>query len=343
MSKAKTKAVLVGCGGISNAWLGSATVKKKVDIVGLVDLHPAAAEAKKEKHGLAKAVTGSDLDAILRQTQPEVVFDCTVPEAHCATTLTALKHGCHVFGEKPMSDTMPNARRMAAAAQKAGKTYAVMQNRRYLKGIRALRRFLDSGAIGKLVSVHSDFFIGAHFGGFRDVMEHVLLLDMAIHSFDQARFITQADATSVYSHEWTPRSSWYKHGPSATAIFEMTDGLVYTYQGSWCAEGCPTTWECSWRLIGERGSVLWGGGENFRCEVVSGNEGFVRPVKQKTVPIVCPKSLADGHSSAIACFLDAIRKGTLPETDSTDNIKSLAMVHSAVKSADTGKRVEIKL
>lgn len=337
----KTKVVLVGCGGIANAWLNTPVVKTKVDVVGLVDIKQEAAEAKKVKFGLEKALTGIDLDAVLRDTQPEVVFDCTIPEAHCTTTLKALKHGCHVMGEKPMSDTMPNARRMAAAAQKAGKTYAVMQNRRYIKEIRALRRFLDSGAIGKLVAVHSDFFMGVHFGGFRDVMEHVLLLDMAIHSFDQARFITGADATSVYSHEWTPRSSWYKHGPSATAIFEMTDGLVYTYQGSWCAEGCPTSWQCSWRLIGEKGTILWDGGENFRCEVVAGDQGFVRPVKPKKVPVVCPKSLSGGHASAIARFLDSIRKGTVPETDSSDNIKSMAMVHSAVKSAETGKKITI--
>jgi predicted dehydrogenase len=190
--------------------------------------------------------------------------------------------------------------------------------------------------------VHSDFFMGVHFGGFRDVMEHVLLLDMAIHSFDQARFITRADAENVYSHEWTPRHSWYKHGPSAAAIFEMTDGLVYTYQGSWCAEGCPTTWQCAWRLIGEKGTILWDGSDGFRCEVVNGDQGFTRPVKQKTVPVICPKALADGHNSAIAGFLDAISKGTVPETDSTDNIKSLAMVHAAVKSAETGKRVPVK-
>lgn len=339
----KTKVVLVGCGGISGAWLGSDTVKKKVDIVGLVDLNPAAAEAKKEKFALVNAVTGSDLDAMLRQLKPEVVFDCSIPEAHCATTLTALKHGCHVFGEKPMSDSMPNARKMAAAALKAGRTYAVMQNRRYLQGIRALKRFLDSGAMGSLVAVHSDFFIGAHFGGFRDVMEHVLLLDMSIHSFDQARFITGEDAVGVYSHEWTPRHSWYKSGPSASAIFEMTNGIVYTYQGSWCAEGCPTAWECSWRIICEKGTILWNGGTDFKCEIVTGNKGFTLPVKQKNIPLTCPKHLCKGHNSAIAVFLDAIQKKSTPETDSADNIKSLAMVHSAVKSATTGKRVSISL
>jgi predicted dehydrogenase len=337
----KTTAVLVGCGHIADAWLNSETVKRKVNIVGLVDIDPWAANAKRARFGLDAAVTGTDLEAVLRQTGPEAVFDCTVPEAHGPVTLAALKRGCHVMGEKPMSDAMTVARRMAAAARKAGRTYAVMQNRRYLKGIRALRRFLDGGAIGRLVAVHGDFFIGAHFGGFRDVMAHVLLLDMAIHSFDQARFITGADARHVYAHEWTPRHSWYRHGPSASAIFEMTDGLVYTYQGSWCAEGCPTTWECAWRLVGERGTILWDGNADFRCEVVAGDQGFMRAVKSRKVPVACPKSLGGGHDSALACFLEAIHKGTVPETDSSDNIRSLAMVHAAVKSAETGKRVAV--
>ena len=335
----KVKAVLVGCGSMANGWLNTATVRSKVDIVGLVDIRPEAIEAKMARFGYANIATGSDLAGILRQTKPDVVFDCSVPEAHCATTLMALKHGCHVLGEKPMSDTMPNARRMAAAAKKAGRVYAVMQNRRFMKEIRALRRFLDSGAIGKLVAVHSSFFLGIHFGGFREAMEHVLLVDMAIHSFDQARFITRADASSVYCHEWTPHGSWFKHGPSASAIFEMHDGVVYTYQGSWCAEGCPTSWQCSWRLIGEKGTILWDGGEDFRCEVVRGNTGFQRPVKERRIPLVAPKALSEGHNSGIGHFLDCLRKGVLPETDSSDNIKSLAMVHAAIKSAETGKKV----
>ncbi len=337
----RVKAVLAGCGGISNAWLGSESLQKKIDVAGLVDLRVEAAEAQKAKFGLEGAVTGTDLEAVLRQVRPEMVFDCTLPEAHCAVTLTALKYGCHVLGEKPMSDTMPNARRMAAAAKRAGKVYAVMQNRRYLPDIRRLRNFVESGAIGPLVSVHSDFFIGAHFGGFRDVMDHVLLLDMAIHSFDQARFISGENAEAVYSHEWTPSQSWYRHGPAASAIFEMTNGVVFTYQGSWCAEGCPTTWECSWRIIGQKGTLLWDGRAGFQCEVLAGNDGFVRPVKQKRVPAGFPASLSKGHDSAIGEFIRAVCTGKTPETVCTDNIKSLAMVHGAVKSAESRRRVVI--
>ena len=86
----KTRAVLVGCGGIANAWLDSESVIKRVEIVGLVDVVSEAAEAKIAKFGYTNVVSGTDLDAILRETKPEIVFDCSVAEAHCSVTLTAL-------------------------------------------------------------------------------------------------------------------------------------------------------------------------------------------------------------------------------------------------------------
>jgi predicted dehydrogenase len=337
----KVRAVLTGCGGIAGAWLGTAPVKKQVEIVGLVDVREEAAVKRAGDFELSGAATGTDLAAMLKQVEPEVVFDCTIPEAHCGVTLTALRHGCHVMGEKPMAESMANARRMVAAADKADKLYAVMQNRRYLPQIRRLRRFLDSGAIGKVTTVQCNFFIGAHFGGFRAVMEHVLLLDMAIHSFDQARLITGQDAQAVYCHEWNPAGSWYQHGASAVATFEMTNDVVYTYQGSWCSEGCNTTWECDWRIVGDKGSVLWNGGDDFRCEVVQGKEGLVFKQRERTVPKACPKRLTGGHAGAIAEFVRCVRSGEVPETICTDNIKSLAMVHAAVRSAGQKRRVKV--
>ncbi len=343
MAANKPRVVLAGCGGISGAWLGTDPVKKQVEIVGLVDIHEAAAVQKAERFELPDAVVGTDLAAVLKKVQPDAVFDCSLPETHCEVTLTALRHGCHVLGEKPMTDTMPNARKMLRAAEKAGKIYAVMQNRRYLAGIRRLRRFLDSGAIGKVTTVQSNFFIGAHFGGFRDEMQHVLLLDMAIHTFDQARLITGQDAEAVYCHEWNPAGSWYKHGASAVALFEMTDNVVYTYQGSWCSEGCNTTWECNWHIIGERGSIVWGGGDDFKCEVVQGKTGLVRKQRERLVPKTCPKRYTKGHAGCIAEFASCLRNGGTPETVCTDNVKSLAMVHSAVRSANQKRRVTVTL
>ena len=334
------RAVLVGCGGISGAWLGAAKQIKGLDIVGLVDLDEDAAQRRKDEFRLKSAVTGVDLIKALIDLRPDVVFDCTVPEAHCPTTLAALRHGCHVLGEKPMADSMENARRMVEAAEDAGKLYAVVQNRRYDPNIRAFRDAIESGALGRLTTLSSDFYIGAHFGGFRDHMEHVLLLDMAIHTFDAARLISGADPVAVCCKEWNPPGSWYDRDASAIAIFEMTDGIVYTYRGSWCAEGLSTTWESDWRAICQTGSATWDGATGFKAQRVAKTGGFFSEWEDIAVEVPAGTKQG-GHAGLIREFVDCVRAGKTPETVCTDNIKSLAMVFAAIESAETGRRVAI--
>lgn len=333
------RAVLAGCGGISRAWLKPAAAIEGLEIVGLVDLLPETARARADEFDLRVPVESS-LPRMLDATQPDIVFDCTIPEAHVDVTLEALARGCHVLGEKPLADTMENARRMVAAAEQSGKVYAVMQNRRFDARIRAVKAMLESGAIGPLTTLHSDFFLAPHFGGFRDEMQHVLLLDMAIHTFDQARLLSGADPVSVYCKEWNPHGSWYAHGASAVAVFEMTGGIVYTYRGSWCAEGLSTTWEADWRMIGSRGSAKWDGADGMAAEAAGEVEGFsAKTYPVDFIPYTGPKT--GGHGGLIRDFVACIREGRVPETICTDNIKSLAMVFGAIESAESGAPVNI--
>ena len=137
---------------------------------------------------------------------------------------------------------------------------------------------------------------------------------MAIHTFDQARFLTGSDAQTVYCHEWNPPISWSGHEPSAVAIFEMDHGIVYTYRGSWCAEGLRTPWESAWRIIGEKGSVLWDGAQGFRAEVAVKRSGFTSDLQELKVPrYEDPRSPdAEGehhHTRLIRDFCAAIRGG----------------------------------
>lgn len=338
---AKTRALLVGCGGISRAWLRPVLEMPEVEIAALVDIRPDAARQLAQEFGLQGVPTGTDLERMLEQTAPDVVFNCTVPEAHTAVTLTALRHGCHVLGEKPLADSLENAARMLAAAEEAGRILAVIQNRRYDARIRRLRHFVASGVLGPITTVNCDFFIGAHFGGFRDHMEHVLLLDMAIHTFDQARLLTGADPVSVYCHEWNPAGSWYEHDASAVAIFEMTGGIVFTYRGSWCAEGLNTTWEADWRIICERGSVRWDGADGFWAQAVSATGTFLSALRDVAVPPFDAGDKVGGHAGNIREFVRCVREGGTPETVASDNIKSLAMVFSAIESAREGRRVRV--
>jgi predicted dehydrogenase len=336
------KIVVVGCGSISNNWFNAVKGLADVSIVGVVDLVEAAAAQKKQEHHLVEARIGTDVEAMIRNGDPDIVFDCTVPRARASVVRAALKHGCHVLSEKPMATSLEEARSLVHAAEKANRFFAVMQNRRYDPRIRALRAFLDSKAIGEPTTVNGDFYIGPHFGGFRDTMPHVLLLDMAIHSFDQARLISGADPVAVYCHEWNPRGSWYERDASAIALFEMSNGIVYTYRGSWCAEGLSTSWECNWRVVGTQGSVTWDGADRFHAQAVEKDEGWIRPMEDLNVPVPS-ETKREGHTTCIHDFLACVKAGRAPETICTENIKSLAMVLAAIESAQCGQRIPIKI
>jgi predicted dehydrogenase len=339
----RIKVVLVGCGRMSRVWLNTVTSMPDVEVVGLVDIVEEVARTRASEYHLPHVVIGSDLADILEQTSPEVVLNCTIPEAHYSVVMEALKHGCHILSEKPMADTMQQAREMVLAAQKAEKIFAVIQNRRYDRNIRRLHSLLASQTLGPITTVNSDFYIGAHFEGFRLHMRHVLLLDMAIHTFDAARLLTAADPISVYCKEWNPIGSWYDHDASAVAIFEMTNGIVYTYRGSWCANGVPTTWESDWRIVAQNGSATWDGGEHFQAQIVAETGSFISKYQDVSVPAYNPQDPVDGHAGNIREFFSCIRTGRQPETVAADNLKSLAMVLGAIESAETGKSVAVAI
>src|SRR5207244_3960755 len=105
--------------------------------------------------------------------------------------------------------------------------------------------------------------------------------------FDAARFLTGADPVSVYCHSFNPRRSWYRGDASAIVIFEMTGGIVFSYRGSWCAEGQNTGWNSTWRVIGSKGSVQWDGADGFKAEAVKPDAEmkFIRDKEKLEVPV----------------------------------------------------------
>lgn len=338
------RAVLVGCGAMADGWLcalkETPELAAAVRLVGLIDLNIEAARDLANRHGL-DVDCGVDLGTMLANQAPDLVFDLVVPPARHAVVTHALTVGAHVLSEKPMANTLDQARDLIAVAERSGRHHAVIQNRRFLRGIRRVKALMDSGALGEMTALHQDFFIGAHFGGFRDQMPHVLLLDMAIHSFDAARWLIGADPTSVYCRETNPKGSWYAHGASADALFDFANGVTMTYRGSWCAEGANTAWECSWRIIGTKGTAIWDGNEGITAHAVAGDEGFFRPLVPVEVPDLA-EPLVEGHAGVILDFVRAVQGQTSPLTAGTDNIHSLAMVFAAIRSAETGARVPVQ-
>lgn len=342
MSSSEFRIVVVGCGGMANTWVETGKSAPGCEIVGLVDIRRQAAEEMAKKHGLPASVVFDTQEQAITATRANLVFDVTIPDAHETVVLTAIKHGCNVIGEKPLSSSIASARKMVDEVTRAGRSYAVMQNRRYDGNIISLRNIITSGAIGGLEELHAEMFVGPHFGGFREQMDYPLLLDMSIHTFDAARFISGADPVSAYCHSFNPKRSWYRGDASAICIFEMTDGIMFSFRGSWCAEGLPADWNSNWRAIGATGTALWDGQTAPRAQAVKpdGKHGFFREMTD--VPVTVQKLERGGHQGMIYDALECLRTGRTPQTICTDNIKSLAMVEAAVESAKTGRKVQVK-
>ncbi len=336
------KIVVAGCGSMANAWVKDAVARDNAAIVGLVDIKREFAQAMADRHGLACGIY-TDLKEAIAQTGANLVFDVTIPASHFSICSTALQSGANVLGEKPMAESMAEGRELVALANRTGRFYTVMQNRRYDANIRALRGLISGGTIGKLGHTCADFFLGPHFGGFRDAMDSPLILDMAIHTFDQARFITGADPVSVYCHEFNPPGSWYAGNASAICIYEMSDDSVFTYSGSWCSEGAPTSWESQWRISGERGTAIWDGAHAPYAEVVAAGdqEGkFIRDCRR--VEATFDWQGRSGHEGCFDEMFAALEAGRPAETDCRDNIKSLAMVLGAIDSAQAGRKIDLR-
>lgn len=331
------RALLVGAGGMGRQWASNLASFDKVDLAGWVDIRPGAVAEAASRLSLEVAYTGTDLEQALAELKPDFLVDVTIPEAHHDVTLAALAAGVPVLGEKPMADTLERARAMVAASERTGVLYMVSQSRRYNAQLHALRRLIGE-QVGALGILNADFYIGAHFGGFRDEMPSPLVLDMAIHTFDAARFLSGADPVAVYCEEFNPPWSWYRGASAATAMFEMTGGLRFTYRGCWCAEGRMTSWESEWRAVGERGSATWDGQGAPVADTLVRSEAFFSEMAPHVAEV---EAIPEGIAGSLRDFVHALETGATPMGECHDNIKSLAMVFAAIESAATGRRVRI--
>ena len=339
MTEQRFRAVVVGCGTMAPVWATALAAHQDLAIVAAVDMDVERAAAFAEAHAPSARV-GRDLEGVLDEAGANLVVDLTVPSAHHSVAVTALAAGCDVLGEKPLATTMAEAREVVAAADAAGRTHAVMQNRRYMPAMIALRDMVASGVVGETSMVAVDFLMAAHFGGFREEMESPLLLDMSVHTFDQARFVTGADAVRVSCVELDPKGSWYAGAAAAVCTFWMSDGSILSYRGSWVAEGWPTTWEGSWRVIGSEGTIVCDGAAAPVAGVVDpADPATVRMPKR--VEGALPAMERTAHDGCVDDMLECLRTGRRPQTDCHDNSKTLAMVCAAVESAKSGVPVDV--
>ena len=116
-----------------------------------------------------------------------------------------------------------------------------------------------------------EFFKAPHFGGFREEMDHPLLVDMAIHQFDLARDLIGAEPVSVFCDGFNPAWSWFGGDAAANAVFAFEGGARFSFTGSWCSPGLETSWNGRWRVSASGGTALWDGDDEPVAERADGS------------------------------------------------------------------------
>ncbi|CCH19131.1 Gfo/Idh/MocA family protein [Micromonospora lupini] len=108
-----------------------------------------------ERHGLTDWTT--DLTSALARDDVEIYFDALVTQQREKAIRQAIEAGKHIYTEKPLAEDTAGALDLARAADAAGVRTGVVQDKLFLPGLRKLKRLVDGGFFGRILSVRGEF------------------------------------------------------------------------------------------------------------------------------------------------------------------------------------------
>ena len=189
---------LIGAGRIGRLHAEHLSLRiPEADLVVVTDVNEPAAAACAERYRVRDAA--ADYRRILERPDIDAVVICSSTDTHTRMIEDAAAAGKHVFCEKPIDMDLDRIDRALEAVRRAGVLLQVGFNRRFDANFRRVRQAIVQGEIGTPHQVHITS---------RDPapppIDYVrrsggLFMDMTIHDFDMARFLTGADVTEVYA------------------------------------------------------------------------------------------------------------------------------------------------
>ena len=108
-----------------------------------------------ELHGVEHWTT--DLNGAINDPSVDIVFDASMTSLRAATLKKAMAAGKHIFTEKPTAETLAEAIELAQIAKETGVTAGVVHDKLYLPGLVKLRRLVDEGFFGRILSIRGEF------------------------------------------------------------------------------------------------------------------------------------------------------------------------------------------
>ncbi|MGY4908394.1 Gfo/Idh/MocA family protein [Micromonospora aurantiaca (nom. illeg.)] len=107
------------------------------------------------RHGLTAYTT--DLDAALADDAHQIYFDAQVTTQREKAIRAAIEAGKHVYTEKPLAEGFLASLELARLAAAKGVRNGVVQDKLFLPGLRKLKRLVDGGFFGRILSVRGEF------------------------------------------------------------------------------------------------------------------------------------------------------------------------------------------
>ncbi|WP_159943509.1 MULTISPECIES: Gfo/Idh/MocA family protein [unclassified Nocardiopsis] len=202
-----------------------------------------------ERHGIERWST--DLDAVLADDDTTIYFDSQITHAREAAVRAAIAAGKHIYVEKPTASTLSAALELAKLARDAGVRNGVVQDKLFLPGLLKLRRLIDSGFFGEILSVRGEFGYWVFEGDWQPAQRPSwnyraeegggMVLDMfphwhyiLEHLFGPVRAVTAKVATHI-PRRWDENGEPYEAtaDDSAYGIFELDGGVIAQINSSW--------------------------------------------------------------------------------------------------------------
>jgi predicted dehydrogenase len=207
-------------------------------------------QALAETHGLKRWST--DLERCLENPDDIIYFDAATTGQRYEGVRAAIAAGKHIYCEKPVADNLDQALELAYLAKKAGVKSGVVQDKLFLPGLLKLKRLVDSGFFGRILSVRGEFGYWVFEGDWQPAQRPSwnyrkedgggIIMDMLSHwRYVLDNIIAPVRAVSCLGATHIPqRVDEYSQSYSATAedaaytTFELEGGIVAQINSSWC-------------------------------------------------------------------------------------------------------------
>jgi predicted dehydrogenase len=272
----------------------------------------------------------ASLEEMIAGADFEVAVVCTPTSVREATVRTLTAAGKHVFVEKPMADNLDEAAAMVAAADGAGVQLSVNQNVRYHYPFETARQIIADGRIGHVVSIlHQDLMFRQD-AGWRLGMERHALSVMGVHWFDGFRWMLGAEPVALVGAHHSSSAVDCAGDTDAAVQVRFDQGTMVSYVESFssCFRRTETV------LIGEKGTLVL----DYTSTALYDREHRDAPVERWDNPNAGPNK-PKATFVGIDNLLTAIEQGVEPANSGRDNLKTIALLDAAYRSAAEGQGI----